>query len=94
MKNNGVNVLTQAVFKGVPAAIKSAAIQSDGVVMGFCCTKEHKKPRFYRRKGTWVKTGLQNYTSYAIGSGYDPSEWETSIIDRIFEDNGDVNENA
>ena len=94
MKNNGIKVLTQDIFKGVEDCIKSAAIQSDGFVMGFCCTKEHKKPRMYRAKGTWIKSGQINYTSFIIDSCYDPSEWETSIINRIVEDNGEVKVDA
>ena len=57
MKNNGIKVLTQNIFNDQPPSIKSAAMNNDGTVMGFCCTKEHKMPRHYRRKGEWIKAG-------------------------------------
>lgn len=80
--------LTQAIFKNAGENIESAAIQKNGVVMGFCCTKEHKKPKVEKGKGvgTWVRSGAINYTSYPLSEGYDGSEWETSIINRDFKE--------
>lgn len=85
--------LTQDIFKHAGAGILSAAIQKDGVVMGFCCTKEHRKAKVEKGKGrgTWIKAGAVNHTSYPLGSGYDASEWETSIINRVFDFEGKDN---
>ena len=69
--------LTQAVFIGQPEWIKSAAVDSDGVVNGFSSPKSTLK----RRLSIWTKGDV--YASECeIGVGFDATNWQDSAIDR------------
>jgi hypothetical protein len=71
-----VKQLTQAVFKGALPVVKSAVMDSRGIVWLFECDKKHLTPNHR----SWVS---DIETAFYYHSGvYDASDWENSAIDR------------
>ena len=76
IERNGETQLTQKIFKGEPAKIKSAVMDSQGRVFLFECNKKHLTPN-HRSWVSDIETGF-----YFYGGGFDATDWQNSAIDR------------
>ena len=70
--------LTQAIFDGAPNWVKSAAIDSDGVVVWHSKSKSFLIPRIFCEKPMFKRSPSDE----VIGSGCDATDWLKTAINR------------
>ena len=68
--------ITQEVFKDAPPAVKSAVMDSRGMVWLFECTKKHLTPN-HRSWVSDIETAFYFYSGV-----HDATDWQNSAIDR------------
>lgn len=72
----GMKQLTQEVFRNAPPAVKSAVMDSQGMVWLFECAKSHLTDNHR----SWVS---DIETAFYFHSGvHDATDWQNSAIDR------------
>ena len=71
-----MKTFTQEVFKNADKDILSAAVDSNGEAWSYTCPKS----KLMKLNSIWaVRKGVKRYW---IGWGYDPTNWDTSAMDR------------
>ena len=67
--------LTQSVFDGLPSEYRWAAVDADGRAHAHKCT-----PKGATEASWWCVRGC---AVYLIGEGYDTTDWQNSLIERL-----------
>lgn len=74
-------LITQAVFEGQPPWVISAAVCSNGTIIGFSCKADLLVPK--GRFNSWTAVEGVEFTAKYLGSCSFVDNWNASAIDRI-----------
>lgn len=73
--------ITQEIFKGQPDWVISAAVCSNGMIIGFSCQAEYLVPT--GKFNSWTAIEGVKFTAKHLGQCSFMDNWSTSAIDRL-----------